>query len=343
MITSFTDTQENRRQDVRTDTIFDVKQLIPSAILAPSAHNTQPWNFSVADSSIDISIAWDRHLTVSDPKCRQLYISLGCAITNLAVAAQHFNQQVTVKYFPRGQGTDLPVARVSVTPSEADPSLIFDDIFPAIAQRRTDRTMYDRQPLTKSELGTLLSANSDFVLLISDQKIMDSLAKLTEQGSESSLSRPDFKLELSQWVRHNWTRQPDGMPGYAMGMPAPISLIGSTMVRLAPIHKQEAPKSRQQLASSSVVAVIASPTDTPLDWIKSGQVIEKLWLEAIATGLAAMPQAAAIEADQDIRERLQQALNTKLHPQAILRIGHSDAGTLRATPRRSLADCIISR
>lgn len=48
------------------------RQVLPSAILAPSAHNTQPWKFRTLTNSLEIFVEWDRHLKVSDLDLRQL-------------------------------------------------------------------------------------------------------------------------------------------------------------------------------------------------------------------------------------------------------------------------------
>ena len=125
-----------------------------------------------------------------------------------------------------------------------------------------------------------------------------------------------------------------------MGIPAPVSLIAPIMVRFAPIHKQEGPKTRQQMISSSAIAIVTSTTDTPTDWLKAGQLLEQLWLEATAANLAAAPLVAAIEAGDAIRAKLKEALNITRLPQSILRFGHSSESLLRATPRRSVEDCL---
>lgn len=317
-------------------------RLLPSAILAPSAHNTQPWKFRVNGDKLDIFVDWDRHLHISDPDHRQLYISIGCAITNAEVAARHWDLAPRVTYFPDGEGKSQPVARITVREGYTSPSAkaASNQLFAAIAERRTDRSFYDGQPLTAAEKARVPAAKEGNVMLVEDRGAITRIAELTEQGTEHTLSRKDFKNELSHWVRNNWTRQPDGMPGYAMGMPAPVSLVSRLMVRLAPIHKQEGPKTRQQMESASAVAVITSAEDTPPSWMEAGRALEQLWLEATAADLAAMPQVASIESGEDVRRQLQEVIGTSSLPQSIIRIGHSQAGHLRNTPRRALEDCV---
>lgn len=129
------------------------------------------------------------------------------------------------------------------------------------------------------------------------------------------------------------------MPGYAMGMPAAVSFIAPLLVRIAPIHTQEAPKVRQQVESASAIAVISSSNDTKEEWMESGRILQRLWLEATAAGLAASPVTAAIEAGGDTRQTIRKTTKSSLWPQAILRIGHNGE-VLRASPRRTVAEIL---
>ena len=317
-----------------------IGHLIPPAILAASAHNTQPWKFKVGDDYVDIFVDWNRHLSVSDPSLRELYISIGCATANMLVAARYWDYQPALSYFPDGEAKNKPAARITLTPAGNSSGSNTADLFAAVGNRRTDRTIYDKKRLTPEEKEAMPTTRNQSVILVEDENAIQKIAALTEQATLRTLSRKDFKEELSHWVRNSWTYQHDGMPGYAMGIPAPLSLLSPIMVRLVPIHKQEGPKTREQMNSSSAVAVIVSAADTTADWIKAGQNLEQVWLEATAAGLAAAPLVAAIEAGKDTRQELQKILNTKLYPQSILRIGHAGHQLLRSSPRRTVEECL---
>ena len=61
-----------------------------AAILAASAHNTQPWLFEPKEDSITVYADRARNLGSFDPFRREMHFSLGCAVENLYLAA--FNQ-----------------------------------------------------------------------------------------------------------------------------------------------------------------------------------------------------------------------------------------------------------
>src|SRR3989344_6416885 len=64
--------------------------LVNFAVLAPSSHNSQPWKFRIAENGIFILPDFSRALPHSDNNHRQLFISLGCALENLLVAADYY-------------------------------------------------------------------------------------------------------------------------------------------------------------------------------------------------------------------------------------------------------------
>lgn len=60
--------------------------LVRAAILAASPHNTQPWLFKVANSSIELYVDTARNTGPLDPFLREQHIGLGCALENLMLA-----------------------------------------------------------------------------------------------------------------------------------------------------------------------------------------------------------------------------------------------------------------
>ena len=316
------------------------KQIIPSMVLAPSAHNTQPWKFQVSGNHIDVMVDWGRHLHISDPTHRQLYVSIGCVIENALVAGYFWDYAPSVEYFPEGRHTTSPVARIIFTKNKVGEKGIAANLFSAIEARRTNRLDYNTEPLTATEKNALYTRNNEEVVLVEDRDGIEAIAKASEIATLKTLSRTDFKNELSHWVRSSWTKENDGMPGYAMGIPAPLSLISHFMVRFAPIHKQEGPKTYKQMKQTSAIAVIATKGDGPEDWMRAGQLLERVWLEATIEGIAAAPVVAAIEAGEETRAQITEVVGEGLYPQSIIRLGHAKDVNLRATPRRNIEDCL---
>jgi nitroreductase len=79
-----------------------IRFLLGYAILAPSSHNSQPWKFLIQDDTVLIFTDNNQWLKVADADQREMHISVGCALENLLIAAEHFGYGHAVEYFPEG-------------------------------------------------------------------------------------------------------------------------------------------------------------------------------------------------------------------------------------------------
>lgn len=59
-----------------------IRAIIEAATRAPSGHNSQPWQFAVAENRITISPDFSHRLPAVDPADRELFISLDTACRN---------------------------------------------------------------------------------------------------------------------------------------------------------------------------------------------------------------------------------------------------------------------
>src|SRR5438067_1487493 len=67
-----------------------LKFLLQFAVLAPSAHNTQPWLFKLRDEDVELWLDLSRAMPHCDPGNRELVISCGAALFQLRVALRRF-------------------------------------------------------------------------------------------------------------------------------------------------------------------------------------------------------------------------------------------------------------
>src|SRR3989338_7328667 len=101
-------------RDIRSEEFFmlknsaeKIKFLLRYAILAPSTHNSQPWFFKIENNSCKIYADFEKYTIIeADPIKRDLYISLGCLIENLIVAAKYYNVFDRIEYCLE-KGNDL--------------------------------------------------------------------------------------------------------------------------------------------------------------------------------------------------------------------------------------------
>ena len=76
---------QNTRKSLKQESVMSaqLRELIHSATLAASGHNTQPWLFAIKGNTIEIHPDYTLRLPIVDPRDRELWIGLGCALENL--------------------------------------------------------------------------------------------------------------------------------------------------------------------------------------------------------------------------------------------------------------------
>src|SRR5690349_13978120 len=86
-----------------------LRELVKSAVLAPSSHNSQPWIFHIPLTCAFIELYADRTraLPVVDPTDRELTMSCGAALLNLRIAARHAGFTDLVAPLPDPDDRDL--------------------------------------------------------------------------------------------------------------------------------------------------------------------------------------------------------------------------------------------
>ncbi|MCF7990611.1 MAG: hypothetical protein K9M02_09220 [Thiohalocapsa sp.] len=65
-----------------------IRELVRCAVLAPSSHNTQCWRFEPRADGIRVRPDLSRRCPAVDPDDHHLYLSVGCAVENLQIAAR---------------------------------------------------------------------------------------------------------------------------------------------------------------------------------------------------------------------------------------------------------------
>ena len=115
-----------------------MRVLIQYATMAANGHNAQAWKFAVGEGEITLLPDRSRRLAVVDPEDRELWISLGCALENLLIAARASGYDAEVSY-PDGQ----EFVRVKLEPDLPLPDPLFEAI-PLRQNTRSNRMTGDR-------------------------------------------------------------------------------------------------------------------------------------------------------------------------------------------------------
>ena len=258
------------------------RELVRYATLAPSSHNTQCWKFRVAANAITILPDLTRRTPVVDPDDHHLFVSLGCALENLAQASSAYGLKAEAQF-----NTETSALSVALEPTKA----VTSPLYQAIAERQCTRGLYDGKPLSAAELKTLELAGTGTgvrVRLLTAKTDMEKILDLILQGNVTQLNDAAFVKELKQWIRFGESEAVetgDGLYSITSGNPSIPRWLSSPLFEILVTDKGENDKVAEQMRSSSGVAVFISETDDKAHWIQAGRCYERFALQATSMGI----------------------------------------------------------
>ena len=316
--------------------------LLRFAVLSPSGHNTQPWNFSIVRNTISLFVNRERSLERSDPQRRQLLLAFGCMIENLFIAADHYGFAPSVDYFPDPQNRDL-VAIISFDKEGAGSRGADGDLITAIPLRHTNRGKYLDRSLPAHFVERVKKYGDDELKLsiVTATEEKNTIADIVNDATIEIMDNNEFREELSHYIRSSFTREHTGMPGFALEIPAPISLLASRLIKKINLSRGNKKKDQELLKRHTPggFMVISSRNDEAADRLAAGRLFEKIWLAATKEGLNCSPLASAIQSPRH-NQLLRQALHTDFEPQVFFRIGYGQK-TFRHSPRFAVEQLLI--
>lgn len=297
-----------------------MRHLVHYATLAANGHNTQPWKFSLQGNAIEIHPDYSRELKVVDPQHRELWISLGCALENLLLAARATGYAAEVIYPDSAE-----IIRVNLVSDSPQPTPLFD----AIPIRQNTRSEYTGQAIPTSDLDRLLSLPVEpgvSLRFVTATNELETLLEYVNQGNLSQYADAAFVDELIEWLRFNKKdalATKDGLYSVCSGNPEVPGWLGRMFVA-GTKPQQQADADAKKLRSSAAAVVIASETDDQSAWVRAGQVYERLALQTTALGIKSAFLNQPIEVSQ-LRSQFQSAtgLGASL-PQLLVRLGYAD-------------------
>ena len=253
------------------------------ATLAASSHNTQPWRFQIGDNRIDIQPDLSRRTPVVDPDDHHLFVSLGCAAENLALAAGARGRPGELRFEPANDGS---VVFAFTAGPDAD-SVLFD----AVPKRQSTRADYDGRAVGAADLQALAAAGAvpgvDLVL-ITDRPQIDRVRDLVVAGNNTQMADAAYVRELKAWLRFS-PREAiltgDGLFSAASGSPALPSWLGPRLFDWMFKADAENEKYARHLASSSGIAVFVAQREDHEHWVLAGRACQRFALQATALGL----------------------------------------------------------
>ncbi|MDR7276942.1 Acg family FMN-binding oxidoreductase [Catenuloplanes atrovinosus] len=308
---------------------------LAAAVAAPSVHNTQPWRFRVPGPEIEVLADDRRRLRVLDPAGRLLAISVGAAALNLRVAMRARGRLPVQRILP---DRARPDALVAVLPGPfAPPGASVLGLAAAIGRRHTSRLPLETGAIPWRVQQDLLAAAAaeGARLTVCDPVTRDGLLALTRAAEETLRRDPVYRNEIAAWTGGPPSRA-DGVPAAAFAPEDSGHRLALRDFRLG--HPELGRRMTARFERFPALMVLSTAGDTPYDWVRAGQALQRVLLTATVHGLVVTPMNQAL--DVPALRHLAGGDGDRRYAQVILRAGYGRPGP--ATPRRGLDEVLVS-
>jgi hypothetical protein len=317
-----------------------VTALVAAATAAPSMHNAQPWRFRFVAAERLLLLHGDpeRAMPRSDPGNRALHIGCGAALFNLRVAAAKVGLVPEVRLLPES-GDPLLFAAVQLAdPAGRSPDEDMARLHQAIRQRHTSRHPFADKELPEEVRAELRGAatREGAQLLFAGPWHAETVLDLMDDAESRDALDPDRRVDLDRWTRLGTEADTavDGVPEYAFG---PRRSDGKAPQRDFAGRRPVADRGATDFEHTPHLGLLSTPGDTPADWLRAGQALERVLLEATLADLATSLTSHPLETS-DLRPLVRDPLVGRGHVQMVLRLGYGPRGP--ATPRRPVGDVL---
>ena len=212
----------------------------------------------------------------------------------------------------------------------------------AIVERVNVRGVFDKKPINeiaRQKLTAIQPEKNIEVAFLTEKEKIAEMASLTATGLKQAYASSSFRQEMSGWINSNFSKKLQGIPGYAMRMPAILSLILPKLIRLFNIGKPLSILNYKSFSSVPLVCILSAAENNPETWLDIGRTGQRLMLKANALGLKTSIFVASVEVGELYKE-VQKIIGTRNRPQFVFCMGYMN-GPHRHTPRHPLESKLI--
>ena len=279
----------------------DLQYILKRGILAPSGDNMQPWRFKVTEShEVELHVMASLAHPFFEAGKRTLYFSAGCVIENIRLSAAQKGYRLNPIYFPEASNPSW----AALLCFEKDRSLKGDDS--VIRRRRTNRKFYHWNhkvhPLILSQLSKAASEQDGFKLhwMAEGKSSYSRICQIVGEADQIRFENKAVFEELPPAFRFNHKgaeETKDGLDIRTMetGPAGPFLFkLLSSWKRLKLLNHfgmslQFNLYARLQMMSSQACGLLVGPNYESLNFLKGGELMERIWHEITRLGLSLQP------------------------------------------------------
>jgi hypothetical protein len=321
-----------------------ILNILSYAIRAPSTHNSQPWLFKLQTNGVSIYYNKKLFLPEADHDGRGLYISIGCMLENMIIAATHFGISTNYVFIENSEDNHI----IDISFEKSNISLEENEkLFVKISDRVNSRGQFKDEELFE-EVSTIVELNNKEFLdknisltILKKKEDINKIAELTRDAILEAYDKPSFRKEVSHWMNSNLSRKKEGLPGYSLKLPLILSIIIPILIRYFNMGKILGNLNYKSIKSAPLIFIFSSLNNLKEDWINIGMYAEKLMLSLQTAGFQTSIFVGSIEIG-DLYKDVQRLINLNSgRPEFIFAVGHME-GIHKITPRHKLEEKIIN-
>jgi hypothetical protein len=229
-------------------------------------------------------------------------VALGAACENIAIASGSRGRPAHFTWFPDDTDEDL-AAVATFPPTKSAPANDDTRLFRLLHRRGTDRGTGGSCALSDTEkhaLHVAAGVHGAVLHLVEDRTQIERYAALLGTSDRIRFLNPALHRQLVAELR--WTEEisratGDGLDVTSLGLPAGgvelLRLLArpgvSSFLARHDLGSRLDELQRKTLSATSALAVVAVNGDTPLDSLRGGRAVQRVWLEATAHLVAVQP------------------------------------------------------
>jgi hypothetical protein len=292
-------------------------RLLSYAVLAPNAHNTQPWLLDLRrPGEVDLYVDPTRLLPETDPPARQIHISHGTFLEVLDIAAREGGAAPAITLFPKGEYgpeslEDRPTATVRFEPAARAAR---DPLFSQITRRISNRRVYDaHRPLSADQIRALTQAPAQAAegdgpsfVVVQDATMRAALTAMMGEAMAIEASARARNEETARWWRFDDAELAAKRDGFGLRNGG-TSGFGRWFIESFVLRRKSAgdpdgafargavERARAQADSVSAVGLLVTRGNTRKDQLMAGRAYARVALTGTAQGVAMHPMTQSTE------------------------------------------------
>lgn len=279
----------------------DFERILEAGNNAPSGENCQPWHFVVRGDAVEVRLLPERDQSAYSWGQRASYLANGAVIENIAVVASAEGYRAEVRYFPDASDA-WHTATITLV---KDASVVPDPLAAFVATRVSNRKAYKEDALTSDERAALEESARDSGAAFALVEAREAIKRLGRAGSTNEeVMLANRSLHQFFFSHVSWTKEEDdekkvGFYIKTLELPPPAEAMFKVfrhwpvMRVLSAIGFNRVVAAQNAATNAAAAAVGAVMTDgtEPLDFVRAGRAVERLWLTATSRGLSFQPLA----------------------------------------------------